>query len=276
MMQTRLSRVPTLAVLTCAMLGLWSAKSFASVAIGGTTLEVTNASSQPVPVMVTLGIGHFGVTNIDQLHWHIIPQPKGSATQGIFMLPAHKSVIFDSGSKSFSGNIAFGPTFTARGQGNKDSKACYPDATNLAEFTLNQQGETVDISRVNGANAKIAIDFKGGSPWNDGVDEHKNILHIADEQPISTWTSPVGVYGWQATDCVDVKLPVPNGPPSNLAPAPVNAPNGPQLQATRQCNIQRAGNARTGGIVHVVFNGWDTGAAPMCDERRAVADAKPD
>jgi hypothetical protein len=214
--------------------------------------------------MVTLGVGNFGITNINQLPWKIRPQPAGSATQGIFLLPGSSSVSFNSSSNSFSGNIAFGPTFTARGQGNSGPDVCYPNATNLAEFTLNQPGETVDISRVNGANAKIAINFNGGSSWNDGAGKNAKVNHIADILPITSWTSPAGVYGWQATDCIDVVLPVPNGPPSNLAPAPVNAPVAPQLQAKKQCNIQRSGSTPTGGTVQIVFNGWDADAVPRC------------
>lgn len=242
---------------------LWSASSLAQNG-NGTTLEVTNSTSSPVPVMVTLGVGQFGITNINQLPWHLTARPRGSATQGIFLLPARSSVSFNSGSKSFSGNIAFGPTFTARGQGNAGQNACYPNATNLAEFTINQPGETVDISRVNGANAKMTINFNGGSAWNDGAGGNAKVVRIADVLPIAQWTSPQGVYGWQATDCVDVKLPVPNGPPSNLAPAPVNAPGRPQLQAKAQCNIQRPGNVPTGGTVQVVFSGWDADAVPRC------------
>jgi len=257
------SRAPALAALLCAGVFSWSA-SVSAQGANGTAVKVTNDATYSVPVMVTLGIGGFGITNINQLPWHIKPEPAGSATQGIFMLPAHHTVSFNSGSKSFSGNIAFGPTFTARGQGNAGPDVCYPDSTNLAEFTLNQPGETVDISRVNGANAKIAIHFEGGSSWNDGEGGNNKVTQIADDQPITTWTSPVGVYGWQATDCVDVKLPVPNGPPSNLAPAPVNAPSGPQLQVKKQCNIQRGGTSSTGGTVQIVFKGWDADAVPRC------------
>jgi hypothetical protein len=229
----------------------------------GTTLEITNDTAYPVPVMVTLGIGGFGVTNIKQIPWKIKPQPAGSPSQGIFLLPGHKSVRFNSGKKSFSGNIAFGPTFTARGEGNAAKDACYPNATNLAEFTLNQQGETVDLSRVNGVNAKIAVNFKEGPNWNDGAGGNTNVTQIADEQQISSWSSPAGVYGWQATNCVNVVLPVPNGPPSNLAPAPVNAPNAPQLQTAAQCNIQRS-SGPTGGTVQIVYKGWDSDAIPKC------------
>jgi hypothetical protein len=254
---------PLVAALLCGMLFFCSTSAVAK-ASPGTTVTVTNDTPNPVPVMVTLGIGHFGITNINQLPWHIRPEPANSTTQGIFLLPGKSSVSFNSGSKSFSGNIAFGPTFTARGQGNSGPNACYPNATNLAEFTLNQPGETVDISRVNGSNAKIAINFKNGSPWNDGAGKNKNVSEVADVAPISTWLPSPGVYGWQATNCVNVVPPVPNGPPSNLAPAPVNAPSKPQLQAKAQCNIQRPGNVQSGGTVQIVFKGWDADALPRC------------
>lgn len=264
MMRDRWNGTPAVAALLCAGLLLWSAGASAQSGTG-TTLEVTNNTSSPVPVLVTLGVG-FGISNVNQLPWNITPQPAGSATQGIFTLAANSSVSFNSGTQSFSGNIAFGPTFTARGCGNPAPNACYPNSTDLAEFTLNTPGETVDISGVNGTNALITINFSGQSqsPWNDGSwpGANPNVTQIAASQPISNWTSPPGVYGWQATNCVNVVLPVPNGPPSNLCPAPVNAPGAPQLQANAQCNIQRAGNAPTGGTVQVVFNGWAANSAP--------------
>jgi hypothetical protein len=144
MIRHRRDGAPLGAALLCSMLFFCSISAFAQAG-PGTTVTVTNETPNPVPVMVTLGIGHFGITNINQLPWHIRPEPAGSTTQGIFLLPGNSSVSFNSGSKSFSGNIAFGPTFTARGQGNAGRNACYPNATNLAEFTLNQPGETVDM-----------------------------------------------------------------------------------------------------------------------------------
>ena len=122
-----------------ALLGAWL--GFAAIdaaAQSGTTLQIANSTSNAVPVMVTLGAGG-GINNVNQLPWGVTPV--GSALQGTFTLKANSSVSFNSGSKSFSGNIAFGSTFTSRGCGSTASNACYPNSTTLAEFTLNQPGK---------------------------------------------------------------------------------------------------------------------------------------
>ncbi|HTB40219.1 MAG TPA: hypothetical protein VK777_24220 [Reyranella sp.] len=255
-------RVTTGAALFCAWLGLWAGSAMAQ---SGTTLQITNSTSGSVPVQITLG-SSFGINNISQLpsSWNVTASPAGSATQGLFTLAGNSSVSFSSGTNSFSGNIAFGPTFNGRGCGNSAANACYPNATTLAEFTLNMPGETVDISGVNGTNAIIAINLSGqtsGNQWNDGSFKgaNTNITKIAN-QPITSWSPVPGVYGWQGTNCTTVVLPVPNGPPSNLCAAPVSAPSAPQLQPNPQCNIQRSGP--TGGTVQIVFTGWAPNSTP--------------
>ena len=122
------------AALLGACLGLGA---FDASAQSGTTLAIANSTGTDVPVMVTLGAG-YGINNVSQLPWGITPV--GSALQGIFTLKANMSVSFNSGAKSFSGNIAFGPTFTNRGCGSTASNACYPNSTTLAEFTLTCPG----------------------------------------------------------------------------------------------------------------------------------------
>ena len=255
-------RVTTGAALFCAWLGLWAGSAMAQ---SGTTLQITNSTSGSVPVQITLG-SSFGINNISQLpsSWNVTASPAGSATQGLITLAGNSSVSFSSGTNSFSGNIAFGPTFNGRGCGNSAANACYPNATTLAEFTLNMPGETVDISGVNGTNAIIAINLSGqtsGNQWNDGSFKgaNTNITKIAN-QPITSWSPVPGVYGWQGTNCTTVVLPVPNGPPSNLCAAPVSAPSAPQLQPNPQCNIQRSGP--TGGTVQIVFTGWAPNSTP--------------
>lgn len=219
----------------------------------GTTLAIANSTGTDVPVMVTLGAG-YGINNVNQLPWGVTPVG-GSVLQGTFNLKANTSVSFNSGSRSFSGNIAFGPTFTNRGCGSTAANACYPNSTTLAEFTLNMAGETVDISGVNGTNALMTINLSG-SPWNDGQGGHTNVTKIAN-QGITSWSAVPGVYGWQATTCT--AAPNPPNPTSNC-PAPKNRPSGPQLQSKAQCNIQRSGP--TGGTVQIVFAGYAPNSAP--------------
>ena len=140
-----------------------------------------------------------------------------------------------------------------------------PDATTLAEFTLNMPGETVDISGVNGTNAIIAINFSGqtsSNQWNDGSFKgaNTNITKIAN-QPITSWSPAPGVYGWRGTNCTTVVLPVPNGPPSNLCAAPVSAPSAPQLQPKSAMQYTRR-SGPTGGTVQIVFTGWAPNSTP--------------
>lgn len=235
----------------------------------GTTLTITNGTPNPVPVMITLGAG-YDINNISQLPWGVVQDPVGIQNlQGIFILAGTSagtnSVSFNSGTSSFSGNVAFGPTAWGRGCGSSQAGACYPNATNLAEFTLNYSAgqETVDISDVNGANAAITINFTGNNPWNDGGGGHTNVTNIPSVLPLSAFAQQSGVYGWQATNCINVVLPVPNGPPSNICAAPVNNPGAPQLQTNKQCNIQR-GAGVSGGTVQIVFNGFtDAPSAPQ-------------
>jgi hypothetical protein len=240
----------------------------------GTTLQITNSTANPVPVMITLGSG-YDISNISQLpsSWGVVQDPVGSQNlQGIFILAGNSSVSYNSGASSFSGNVGFGPTSFGRGCGNSAAGACYPNSVNLAEFTLNigsSGSETVDISDVNGANASITINFTGqtsGNQWNDGTfsGANSNVTTIGIAPPLSNFATQIGVFGWQATNCINVVLPVPNGPPSNICPAPVNAPSSAQLQANAQCNIQRTQGVPAGGTVEVVFGGFtDAPSAPQ-------------
>ncbi|HET8707918.1 MAG TPA: IPT/TIG domain-containing protein [Pseudomonadales bacterium] len=241
----------------------------------GTTLKITNNSPTAVPVLITLGNSsnpatNFGISNINQLpkEWNIQPNFSAPTTQGSFVLNANSSVSFNSGSKSFSGNVAFGPGFTARGCGSSSKNACYPNATNLGEFTLNIAGgtETVDISDVNGANANLTINFSGQNSsnlWNSGSypNANSNVTTISATPLISKLDNKqIGVFGWQATNCINVVPPIPN--PTKNCPKPLDAPKKAQLAPNAQCNIQRGQNAPTGGTVEIVFSGYMPNSAP--------------
>jgi hypothetical protein len=232
----------------------------------GTTLQITNGTSNTVPVQITLGTG-YGISNINQLpsSWGVVQDPVGiQGLQGIFILAGNSSVSYNSSPSSFSGNIGFGPTSWGRGCGNSAAGACYPNSVNLAEFTLNYPSgqETVDISDVNGANASITINFTSSNQWTDNSGNN-NVTNIPSVLPLSAFAQQSGVYGWQGTNCINVVLPVPNGPPSNICAAPVNAPGAAQLQTNAQCNIQRAVGV-SGGTVEIVFGGFtDQPSAPQ-------------
>jgi hypothetical protein len=237
--------------------GPWAGEAMAQ---GGTTLQVTNSTGAEVPVMITLG-SPYGINNVTQLpsKWNV--KAAGSPLKGTLKLAAHSSVSFNSGLQSFSANISFGPSFTAPGCGSTKTTACYPNATNLAEFTLNYPGETVDLSGVNGTNAMISVNFTGQSsanPWNDGAGGNGNITKIAN-QSITNWSPVPGVFGWAGTNCTSSVNP-PNPLPN--CPAPKQAPAAPQLQSVAQCNIQRPATSPSGGTVQIVFTGWAPGSQP--------------
>jgi len=229
----------------------------------GTTLKITNGTSTAVPVQVTLGAG-YDINNINQLpsSWGVIQDPVGIQNlSGIFILAGSSSVSFNSYPNSFSGNVAFGPTSFGRGCGNSAAGACYPNAANFAEFTLNYSAgqETVDISDVNGANASITINFTSSNPWTDNSGDN-NMTTIGIAPPLSNFNNQEGVYGWQGTTCTG-NSGYPN--PASGCPAPVNAPSASQLQTNAQCNIQRKVGV-SGGTVEVVFNGFtDAPSAPQ-------------
>jgi len=267
-----------MATLACALALAGIANTAAAAQAAGTTLKVTNATSRPVPVQITLGSSNnpstqYGIHSIRQLpaNWGpLYPEPSAPTTQAIFILAANTSVSFNSGALSFAGNIAFGPTFTGRGCGSSGSvpNPCYPDSISLGEFALNlgtNGSETVDISGVNGTNALITLKFSGqttANPWNSGTfsGANPNVMSVSN-QSITQWNSPAGVYGWQATNCINVVPPVPN--PMANCPAPMHAPASAQLQANAQCNIQRGQGVPSGGTVEVVFNGYANGSGPQ-------------
>lgn len=249
----------------------------ASDATQGTSLVVTNDSNATVRVMITLGANN-GISSVSQLpqSWNVSPGPGSppSPLLGSFYLKPHQSTApFNSGSKTFSGNISFGPSWTATGCGGKmipntKLKSCYPNATSLGEFSLNMGSggmETVDISGVNGTNAKISMKLTGKSQWNDGAGNHPNVTTIANVA-LPGFKKSSGVYGWAATNCTTSQNPPTNPPNPNMTncPAPVDAPKShkPQLQKLAQCNVQRATGAQTGGTVTITFHGYTRGSTP--------------
>jgi hypothetical protein len=238
-----------------------------------TQLQVTNATSTTVPVMITLGTtrnpaSNYGINNIGQLPaaWSTYPYSDGVPTdpiiQSIFLLAGGDSVCFNSGALSFAGNVAFGPNFAERGCGGADTTVCFPDASTAFEFALNlgpSGQETVDISGVNGTNALGFWNLDATPVWTNTLTP-ASVTQIRNA-PIASWTAPAdGVYGWQSTDCIQLVPPIPN--PVAGCPAPLHWPSQvTQNQASRVCNVSRASGA-TGGTAQIVFNGYASGSAP--------------
>ncbi len=230
-----------------------------------TQLQITNATAQTVPVMITLGrkdsaASNYGIHDVSQLPaaWTTYPDPTAPTIQALFLLGAGQSTCFNSGTLSFAGNVAFGPVFDARGCGGT-ANSCYPDAATFFEFALNLGAgawETVDISGVNGTNALVTANL-GAPVWTNNVTT-ASVTSISNPG-IRDWTSGLnGVYGWQSTNCTSAVNP-PNPLPG--CNSPLNAPGATQNQSQAICNIQRSAGA-TGGTVEVVFNGYAAGSGP--------------
>jgi hypothetical protein len=221
--------------------------------------------------MITLGKGKtpasdYGVNDISQLPsaWTTYPNPSAPTTEALFILAAGESVCFNSGTLSFGGNVAFGPTFNQRGCGGAATD-CYPNAATFFEFAINMGAgneETVDLSGVNGTNALLTANLSAPI-WTNNVTT-ASVTAISNPA-ITDWTSGLdGVYGWQSTWCTSVNDP-PN-PQGTTCPGPNSWPwNAPQNQTQAICNISRSLGA-TGGNVEVVFNGWaaDSGPGSAC------------
>lgn len=177
---------------------------------------------------------------------------------------------------SFSGNVFFTRSVNGTTTGNNGCGGAgteYPNATNLAEFSVNFSAngatgaqcpnpDTTDISAVNGVNATIHMAMSGAG-WPTAS---------AENGALGQNGSTAGVFGWAATNCTNTAG-YPN--PSKLCKAPVNAPRaengscdpasalitGPdgmqycgQLNAANTCNNQRPNNV-TGGTVAITYKG---------------------
>jgi len=238
-----------------------------------TQLQVTNATSTAVPVMITLGTtrnpaSNYGINDVSQLPaaWTTYPYSDGNpgdpVIQALFLLPGGESLCFNSGALSFAGNVTFGPNFAERGCGSIDTTGCFPDASTAFEFALNlgpSGQETVDVSGVNGTNALGGWNLDATPVWTNTLSP-ASVTQIRNAA-IGSWAPPSdGVYGWQSTDCIQLVPPIPNPIPGCLAP--LHWPSQvTQNQASRVCNVSRASGA-TGGTAQVVFNGYASGSAP--------------
>jgi hypothetical protein len=215
-----------------------------------TQLSLTNNSGQDVKVYITLGRVPGCVADVSDIPF---VTNRIQALQGWFMLPNEKTVSYTPPPGTcFNGNYTFGiypsncptPPYTA--------------GINLFEFMLNNgnqpgpyQQETIDISCVPGVNAFIAVTMSGGGTWNAGQD-YPDVTSF-ENKAIGQNTDLVGVYAYGCTGCVNGTPVCPNNPPPC-------APNPPKCSSKQNCNVQRDA-VRSGGTVHVTFNGW----APPCN-----------
>ncbi|MEM8963617.1 MAG: hypothetical protein AAGD38_19195 [Acidobacteriota bacterium] len=215
--------------------------------------------------------------------------PTAADDKGYYKLAAGESITYmpqpcASGDNDCTPALTFNFFFTASDDGfdanNGCSNATFPNATNLAEGSINfsingsvgsgcANPDTTDISAVNGVNAKIAIDTSGsGWPYPS-----------AQNGALGTNADRNGVFGWAATNCTN-SAGFPN--PSTVCAAPVDAPVAPasgqcttpngtnyapislgtpgatqycaQLSDSGTCNNQRTAST-TGGTVTVTYSG---------------------
>jgi hypothetical protein len=191
-----------------------------------------------------------------------IPSQYSSGQKGVFTLTNGETATITpkSGNTIISGSLTFDCTPTCP-CGTSGLVPCpqlgggfrlperLPNGTNQAEFTLNNNGnESVDISCVNGVNAKIAMRLEGGSPtW-----------HTHSGTPISNITNrridiaagldenctQPGVYPFNLTQCSSTNT------STCLNGQPLCHPtNGPDF-----CELGRQGS---GGTVTVMVEGFN-------------------
>lgn len=275
-----------------------------------TSMTVTNTSSQPVYANLVLGqppvtpppnCSNLGEQikslNDSRLVFHSsvagktvqFTTPVGVDDKGSYQMDAGETITYlpqlDCGgtcSPALTFNFFFTAGANAFAANNGCSNTTYPDATNLAEGSINfgvngsvgsgcANADDTDISAVNGVNAVLAINTSG-SGWPAATSKAKN-------GPLGSNANSPGVFGWAATNCSGPEANAGYPNPSAVCAAPVEAPQLPSGQTlcstpggtTYQpivapdgtkycdqrsdagtCNNQRSGGV-TGGTVEVEF-----------------------
>lgn len=180
-------------------------------------------------------------------------------------------------------NFFFTPTNVGFADNNGCSNTTFPNATNLAEASINfgingsvggscANADDTDISAVNGVNAILKV-VTSGSGWPAATSTAQNGL-------LGTNANKPGVFGWAATNCNGAqanagypnpsaacaapnKAPLATGTPpacatpKGVAYAPIVSPDGKTFYCDERsdagtCNNQRAGYV-TGGNVQITY-----------------------
>jgi hypothetical protein len=127
-------------------------------------------------------------------------------------------------------NYFFTPTDTGFSNNNGCSNSTFPDATNLAEVSINfgingssgascANADDTDISAVNGVNAILKV-ITNGTGWPTATSTAQNdVLGKNANLP--------GVFGWAATNCAGSSANSGYPNPSSSCAAPKNAPRAP-------------------------------------------------
>ena len=187
-----------------------------------------------------------------------IPSNFSRGEKGVFTLPAGKTVLIDrsTGGDVLNGTITFNciPVCPCGGSGQPPCPQLPGDfplptklvnGVNQCEFALNTGFESVDISCVNGANSNTAMAVEGGTPvWKNNVTNQpvtriqNGLVDVAKK--IDTNCSAVGVFPFNATDCIQTPNP-PCGQPFCF-------------HTVRDCQLDRQGS---GGTVTVIITGFE-------------------
>lgn len=225
---------------------------------GQTTLKVYNASNNPVTVWLTLN-GYGGsnpgfYSNVSSIPFK--PQTTINAVnplQGSFTLGAGKMVsVTPPVGTGIAGNFSFGNA------PNNCRTPADPNGQNLAEFTLDNNTpafspaytqEAIDISCVNGVNAKLQFDLtktSGAGSWQTAG--QSNVTTFANTKftpPPSSNINLVGVFPVGCDNCTSQA-----NPGCNPQWVPWNVGS-----TTALCNVQRPAS-QSGGTVMITFKGF--------------------
>lgn len=189
-----------------------------------------------------------------------IPSNFSRGEKGVFTLNAGQTVIVDrsTGGDTLNGTITFNaipvcpcggtlPSPCPQLPGDFPLPTKLPNGVNQCEFALNTPSdfESVDISCVNGSNSNTAMAVEGGSPvWKNNVTNQpvsriqNGLVDVAKK--IDTNCSAVGVFPFNATDCIQTPNP-PCGQPFCF-------------HTVRDCQLDRKGH---GGTVTVIITGFE-------------------
>jgi hypothetical protein len=228
-----------------------------------TQLKVYNATSNEVFVWwnsETPNARQISVTDQTGGHPQVkIPNIFSRGEKGQIALPAGYTITIasTSGSPVLNGTITFDciPVCPCGGGGSQppcpqvgtgfNLPTQLVNGVNQAEFALNTIFESVDISCVNGANSKLEMEVKGGTPqWIDPVTKNP-VIHIKNGSVdvaarVDDNCSRLGVFPFNATDCIKTPNP-PCGQPICF-------------HKQRDCQLDRKGQ---GGTVTIVIKGFE-------------------
>lgn len=215
----------------------------------------------------------------------------GVSDKGSYAMAAGETITytpqtFACASAQCSAAVTFNFFFTPSDDGFSDNNGCgnrvFPDATNLAEASINfgvngsvgaacANADDTDISAVNGVNAILKV-ATSGPGWPAATGTAQNGL-------LGSNANKPGVFGWAATNCSGTqanagypnpsaacaapkKAPLAKGSPAGcktpggLSYAPITAPDGTQYCDERSdagtCNNQR-GAYITGGNIQITY-----------------------